>query len=133
MSVEVLYTSPRNTEMSRVIGYTTSIPTTSTLSSCSLIKSNRHLGVVLKKRQANYIRDSFIPTEELSKELDEVNFLKNKDIKIDKDNNCSSLTPVPLVKKALFLLVLYLKTTLLLITRGCLYYKCNASQKNNRE
>ena len=52
-----------------------------------------------KKGQANYTRASPVPIEELSKELDEVDFLEDKDIGIDEDDDCGSLTPVPLGKE----------------------------------
>ena len=63
-------------------------------SSCSLTKSNWRLGVALKKGQANYAKASLIPTEELFEELDDVDFLKDKNIGIDGNDDCSSPTPV---------------------------------------
>ena len=59
--------------------------------------------MALKKGQANYARASPIPTEELSEELDEVNFLKDKNIRINEDDDCGSPTPVPLSKKGFIL------------------------------
>ena len=65
----------------------------------SLTKSNQRLGIAPKKGQANYARASSVPIEELSKELDKVNFLEDKDIGINKDDDCGSPTPVPLSKE----------------------------------
>ena len=68
-----------------------------------LTKSNRRLGVAPKKGQANYAKASPAPTEELSEELDKVNFLEDKDIGINKDNNYNSPTLVPLSKEGFIL------------------------------
>ena len=69
----------------------------------SLTKSNRRLGMAPKKGQANYARASPAPTEELSEELNKVDFLEDKDIGINKNNNYSSPTPVPLSKEGFIL------------------------------
>ena len=71
--------------------------------SCSLTKSNRCLGVAPKKGQANYTRAFPAPTKELSEELNKVNFLEDKDIGINKDNNYNSPTLVPLSKEGFIL------------------------------
>ena len=68
-------------------------------SSYSLTKSNWRLSVVPKKGQANYVRASPVPIKELFEELDEVNFLEDKNIGINEDNNCGSPTLVPLGKE----------------------------------
>ena len=52
-----------------------------------------------KKGQDNYARASPVPIEELSKELNKVDFLKDKDIGINKDDNCGFPILVPLSKE----------------------------------